>query len=234
LSGTTHRFFVAPGTVGERETLALPGSIAHQVQRVLRLHDGERLVLLEGDGMEQHCVLEGGTVRVVERRPAAGEPRHRLTVVQALLKGDGLETAIRSATEVGAAAFRLVVTERCVVRGLSPRKLERLRAVAREAAEQSERGVVPKVDAPTPLAVAIGPGAVLLWERADGSVPRLGALDPPRTVVIGPEGGFTPNEVAAVERAGARLAGLGPRILRAETVAGVATAVVLSRSGDFA
>ena len=61
-----------------------------------------------------------GPLRVVERRPAAGEPRHRLTVVQALLKGDGLEMAIRAATEVGAAAFRLVVTDRCVVRELSP------------------------------------------------------------------------------------------------------------------
>lgn len=234
MSGTIHRFFVPSGTVGEREALALPASIAHQVQRVLRLHDGERLVLLEGDGIEQHCVLDGGTVRVVERHPAAAEPRHRLTLVQALLKGDGLETAIRAATEVGAAAFRLVVTDRCVVRDLSPRKLERLRAVAREAAEQSERGLVPEVEAPTSLAAAIGPGAVLLWERADGTVARLGALDPPRTVVIGPEGGFTPNEVAAAERAGATLAWLGPRILRAETVAGVATAVVLSRSGDFA
>ena len=234
MSGTIHRFFVPPGTVGNREALALPAIIAHQVQRVLRLHDGERLVLLEGDGIEQHCVLDGGTLRVVERHPAAGEPRHRLTVVQALLKGDGMEIAIRAATEVGAAAFRLVVTDRCVVRELSPRKLERLRAVAREAAEQSERGTVPEVVAPVPLADAIAPGSVLLWERSDADVARLGSLDPPHAVVIGPEGGFTPNEVAAAERAGATLAGLGPRILRAETVAGVATAVVLSRSGDFA
>lgn len=234
MSGTIHRFFVPAGTVGERDALPLPTSIAHQAQRVLRLHDGERLVLLEGDGMEHLCMLGGAALTVVERRPARGEPRHRLTVVQALLKGGGLEAAIRAATEVGAAAFRLVVSERCIVRELSPHKLERLRAVAREAAEQSERGVVPGVDAPMPLGEAIGPGSVLLWERANPGVNGLGSLHPPHAVVIGPEGGFTPDEVATAERAGATLAGLGPRILRSETVASVATAVVLSRSGDFA
>jgi 16S rRNA (uracil1498-N3)-methyltransferase len=234
VSGTVHRFFVPPGTIGERELLALPASIAHQVHRVLRLHDGERLVLLESDGIEHHCLLVGATLSVVERRPAIEEPRHRLTVVQALLKGDGLEAAIRAATEVGAAAFRLVVSERCVVRELSARKLERLRAVAREAAEQSERGTVPDLQAAVPLVEAIGPGSVLLWERGEADLRRLGSIDPPQAVVIGPEGGFTRGEVATATRAGATLAGLGPRILRSETVAGVAAAIILSRSGDFA
>jgi 16S rRNA (uracil1498-N3)-methyltransferase len=234
MSGTVHRFFVPPATVAGRELLALPASIAHQVQRVLRLHDGERLVLLEGDGIEHHCLLAGASLSIVERRPAIGEPRHRLTVVQALLKGDRLEMAIRAATEVGAATFRLVVTERCVVRELSPRKLERLRAVAREAAEQSERGVVPGVLPAVPLVEAIGPGSVLLWERGEADLPRLGAIEPPEAVVIGPEGGFTPGEVAAATEAGATRASLGPRVLRSETVGAVAAAVILSRSGDFA
>jgi 16S rRNA (uracil1498-N3)-methyltransferase len=154
--------------------------------------------------------------------------------VQALLKGDGLEIAIRAATEVGAATFRLVLTERSVARELSPRKLQRLRAVAREAAEQSERGVVPDVQAVVPLVEVIDPESVLLWERGGAGLPRLGSIDPPHAVVIGPEGGFTPGEVAAATGAGATPASLGPRILRSETVAGVAAAVILSRSGDFA
>ncbi len=229
-----HRFFVPPGTVGSDDTLPLPGEIARQVQRVLRLHDGERLVLLEGDGFEYVCDLAGGSLVVVKRRTALGEPRHRLTIVQALLKGDGLEAAIRGATEVGAAAFRLVVTERTIARELSPRKHERLRAVAREAAEQSERGIVPAVEPPLPLTDAIGPGTVVLWERGGSGSPRLATIEPPMAVVIGPEGGFTADEVAAAERAGATLAGLGPRILRAETVAAVAAGIILSRTGDFA
>jgi len=75
---------------------------------------------------------------------------------------------------------------------------------------------------------------VLLFERAPDDEPRLGALDPPSSVIIGPEGGFSPAEVEAARRAGARIAGLGPRILRSESVAIAAAAVVLSRAGDFA
>jgi 16S rRNA (uracil1498-N3)-methyltransferase len=234
MSGTLHRFFVAPGTFAGRQRIPLPGELEHQVRRVLRLREGGRVVLLEGDGEEVECAITGDELTVVERRTALGEPRHRLTVVQALLKGDGLEEAIRAATEVGVARFELAVTERSIVRDLSPRRLERLRIVAREAAEQSERGRVPLVDAPAPLADRIQPGTVLLWERGGTARPGLATLHAPNRLVIGPEGGFTPDEVAAAERAGATLAGLGPRILRAESVAPVAAAIVLSRAGDFA
>lgn len=229
---TVHRFFVPPADVpGER--FALPAAIEHQVRRVLRLRDGERVILLIGDGMEHICRLDGGDLVAEGRRPAAGEPAHRLTVVQALLKGEALETVVRQGTEVGVSAFRLVITERAVARALSPRRLDRLRAIAREASEQSERGIVPPVNGPIPLADALGSDVVLLAERSDA--PRLSALPaPPASLVIGPEGGFTSSEVAAAQQAGATLAGLGPRILRAETVAATAAAVVLSRTGDFA
>ena len=136
------------------------------------------------------------------------------------------------ATELGVASFRLMVTERCVARDLSLRKLERLRAIAREAAEQSERGRVPDVGAPTSLAEALERDSVLLAEREDGV--RLSELEPPASVIIGPEGGFTDRELDAARDAGVRLAGLGPRILRSRTVACAVAAAVLSRTGDFA
>ena len=228
---TLHRFFVDPGAMaGER--FAIPAAIERQVRSVLRLTDGDRIVLLPGDGTEAVCRLRDGQCVVEERRTGSGEPRHRLTVVQALLKGDALETVVQHATEVGVARFRLVVTERCVVRDLSARKLERLRAIAREAAEQSERGIVPAVDSPVPLRDALEPGSVLLFERHQG--PGLGEIAPPLSVIIGPEGGFSAAEVAVAEGAGATLAGLGPRILRSETVAVAAVSVILSRTGDFA
>lgn len=228
---TLHRFFVAPDAVaGER--FPLPGGTARQVRTVLRLRDGERIVVLTGDGTEAVCRLEGEDCVVEERRPAAGEPSHRLTVVQALLKGDALETVVQHGTEVGVAEFRLVVTERCVARELSPRRLERLRTIAREAAEQSERGRIPDVHAPVPLADAFGPGAVMLLERHEAR--RLGDLPPAAAVLIGPEGGFTPAEVESARAAGVEPAGLGPRILRSQTVAVAAAAAVLSRTGDFA
>lgn len=228
---TVHRFFVAP-TDAAGDRFALPMSIERQVRAVLRLRDGERIVLLTGDGSEATCRLEDGQCIVEDRRASAGEPRHRLTVVQALLKGDALEQVVQHGTEVGVSAFRLVVTERSVARELSPRRLERLRAIAREAAEQSERGAIPEVHPPVALPEAFAAGSVLLLERHD--VQRLSQLEPPTTVIIGPEGGFSPVEVEAATASGLELAGLGPRILRSETVAMAVAAAILSRTGDFA
>jgi 16S rRNA (uracil1498-N3)-methyltransferase len=228
---TLHRFFVRPDAMsGER--FPVPDEIGHQVKRVLRLRDGDRFVLLDGRGEAATVRLAGDECVVEDRGAAGGEPAHRLTVWQALLRGDHLEPVIRHGTEVGVAMFRLFVSERCVAREISPRKLERLRAVAREAAEQSERGLVPEVAGPVPYVDAVASASVLLLERTGG--PRLSELQAPTSVVIGPEGGFTPDEVAAAERAGVFLAGLGPRILRSKTVAVAAAAVILSRTGDFA
>lgn len=118
------------------------------------------------------------------------------------------------------------------MRDVSPTRLARLRAVAREAAEQSERGLVPEVAGPFALDVVIGPGSVVLLERSDGV--RLSALPPADRLVIGPEGGFTSAEADLARNAGAATASLGPRILRSESVAAAAAAVILSRTGDFA
>ena len=228
---TVHRFFVSPEEANG-DVFPVPASIRRQVGRVLRLRDGEQLVVLAGDGVELICRLEAGSCIVVERRDAAGEATHRLTVAQALLKGDGLEEVVRQGTELGVAAFRLVVTERCVARELSERKLERLRTIARESAEQSERGRVPEVHPPVPLDAVFTSGAALLAERSDGR--RLRDLEPPALIVVGPEGGFSPAELDAAARSGVELAGLGPRILRSRTVAVAVAAAVLSRTGDFA
>lgn len=229
-----HRFFVdSTATTGAR--FPLPASIAHQVLSVLRLRDGAEVTLLDGLGGSLRCRLEGGDCLVMERGSAGGEPNHKVKVWQALLKGDHLEPVIRHGTEIGVARFGLFVSERCIPRELSPRKLERLRAVAREAAEQSERGMIPLIDGPITVTEALkaaAPGSVLLFERHEGK--RLTELEPPPAVFIGPEGGFSPAEVEAAERAGLAIAGLGPRILRSETVAVAVAAAILSRTGDFA
>lgn len=217
------------------ERFPIPPRILHRVARVLRLRDADEITLLDGMGGEMRVRLEAADCVVLERRAAGGEPSHRLTVWQALLRGDHLEPVIRHGTELGITRFNLFVSERCVARDLSPRRLERLQAVAREAAEQSERGIVPQVAAPVTYADALrtaASGSVLLFERHDGK--RLTEMEPPPSVFIGPEGGFSFTEVEAAERAGVTIAGLGPRILRSETVAVAACAVILSRTGDFA
>jgi 16S rRNA (uracil1498-N3)-methyltransferase len=231
---TVHRFFVESAEIsGDR--FPIPAAIEHQVVRVLRLRDGDEIVLLDGRGTEARCRLDAeGSLTLLDRGDAEGEPRHRLTICQALLKGDGLERVVQQGTELGVAGFRLFVSERCVVRQLSPSRLQRLQAIARESAEQSERGVVPEVDAPVPFVDVLDGEAVLLFERTQDQETRLGALEPARSVIIGPEGGFSPAEVETATGAGVRIAGLGPRILRSESVAIAASAVVLSRAGDFA
>jgi 16S rRNA (uracil1498-N3)-methyltransferase len=229
-----HRFFVEPGEMaGDR--FPLPEAIVHQVTRVLRLRDRAQVMLLDGLGEAVVCRLEQGECLVDSRGPAGGEPRHRLTIWQALLRGDHLEPVIRHGTEIGISRFHPLVTERCVVRDLSSARLDRLRTVAREAAEQSERGTIPPIDAPIPFAEALAAtesGSVLLFEREAGT--RLTEMEPPPSLFIGPEGGFTTDEVAAAQQAGLAIAGLGPRILRSESVALAAAAAILSRTGDFA
>jgi 16S rRNA (uracil1498-N3)-methyltransferase len=224
-----NRFFV--DDIGP-DRIPLPPPVARQIRRVLRLRDRDELVLLDGRGGQVRCRLDGDDAIVEERGAAGGEPRHRLDVCQSLIKGDRLEQVIQHATEIGVAAFRLIVTERCVVRELSSRKMDRLRAIAREAAEQSERGVVPAVDNPVPLAEVLAPPSVLLYERQEGS--RLSELEPPHRIIIGPEGGFNEREIEQAKQAGVTLAGLGPRILRSESVAVAAASVILARTGDFA
>ena len=231
---TLHRFFVAPDEL-EGDDFPLPAAIDHQVRRVLRLREGEEIVLLDGLGTEVRCLIEpSGRLRVVGRGESTTEPHHRLTICQALLKGDGLERVIQQGTELGVAAFRLFVSERCVVRQVSPSRIDRVRAIARESAKQSERGVIPEIHSPGPLSSVLDPSAVLLFERTSDAEPRLGTLEPPTSVIIGPEGGFAPSEVQSARDAGVTVAGLGSRILRSESVAIAAAAVILSRAGDFA
>jgi 16S rRNA (uracil1498-N3)-methyltransferase len=220
------------------ERFPLPRGIAHQVSRVLRLHDGERLILLDGAGEQATCRLESGDCVVEERGAAGGEPTHRLSLILALLRGDHLEPVIRHATEIGVAGFRLMVSERCVARELSTRRLERLRDVAREAAEQSERGRIPSVIEPRPFGEVVPDlpsDAVLLFERGAGpGLTHLAAERLPSALVIGPEGGFSPGEAEVARTAGLRIGGLGVRILRSETAALSAVTIVLSAAGDFA
>ena len=174
------------------------------------------------------------------------EPTLAVTLYAAPLKGDHFAYSLQKATEIGAAAFVPILTARTVANEASATKLERWRRIAREAAEQSGRGMIPPVAAPRPFAeacrdaVAAGP-ALIPWEEeragglraalasraaAHGRPARLGLF-------IGPEGGFTASEVAAARDVGIIPVTLGRRILRAETAAAVATTLALVAAGDL-
>jgi len=143
-------------------------------------------------------------------------------------------------TELGVAAVIPLLTSRTVPAGEGRDRLARWERVAREAAKQSGRAVVPAIAAPMALQAwlaARDPTGLLVcfWERELTPLAgRLPAIRPARaTVVVGPEGGLADEEVAGLEEAGAIVAGLGPRVLRTETAGPVAVALLQARWGDL-
>jgi 16S rRNA (uracil1498-N3)-methyltransferase len=214
---------------------------AHQLRSVLRLRVGARVQVFDGCNRFDRLVelVDVASGRVVGEVAQAPEPRTRLSVYPALLQRDRFEVVLQKLTELGAAGIRPVLTERSLVREPpDERRFARWRAILREAAEQSGRGVVPDLMPPLPLADALrtGEGLVVLAYEGERQWALRGALrgHPTRVALfIGPEGGYTDAEVECARGVGARVVTLGPRVLRAETAALVASALVLYELGDL-
>ncbi|MCX8557268.1 16S rRNA (uracil(1498)-N(3))-methyltransferase [Mycolicibacterium mucogenicum] len=202
---------------------------------VRRIRPGEELDLSDGAGTLAHCVIEDAvkgrlTARVLSviDVPAAVPT---VTVVQALPKSERSELAIELATEAGADAFVAWQSERCVARWDGAAKVEkglrRWSAVARSAARQSRRPYVPSVSGPVSsaeLVASIGAGVTLVL-HGSAEVALRDVISPSTetvTLIVGPEGGITDGEVAALVAAGAIAVRLGPSVLRTSTAAAVA------------
>lgn len=246
-----HRFFVEPKTL-DRVEVVFDRAQSHQLARVLRARPGEMIVALDGSGAEYLVRLtdrDGRSVRgeILERRDGLGEPRLPLTLCQALLPREALELSLQKGTESGISRFRPVVTQRVVARASAADwggRHDRLIRIAREAAEQSERARVPLVESPIPLPEALARAAdegpvLAAWERGVSEplrpcLRRVLDGDPPHiTLLIGPEGGFTPEELELMRRHSAHLVWLGRRILRAETAGAILASVVLYEAGEM-
>jgi 16S rRNA (uracil1498-N3)-methyltransferase len=244
------RFVVAETPLAEHAELDLPTEITHQVRDVLRLAPGESIRLLDGRGGEYlTAIVEVGRKRVVVRLGAREdippEPGPRVVLCQGMLKAAKFELVLQKCTELGVSEFIPLLSERAVAgaEDLSEAKRRRWEHILAEAVEQSGGSRLPALSEPRPLMHALAslpPGGTTLfpWEEArDLSVrealqatiaERGGTANVPEVrIFIGPEGGFSAGEAALAERAGARLVTLGPRILRAETAAIVATALIL-------
>lgn len=239
-----HRFYVPPTHIAEGQARLSPEQ-QKQLRHVLRMQAGDAIALFDGSGVEFKAELEtdeSGNMRarlVEERRPDT-EPPFRLTIIQGMPKGEKLEIVLQKCTELGVSEFLIVGTERSIPR--IPRdkigaRLERWRVIVREAAEQSGRVCLPQVDGVLSLGDALsrveGRGPILIaWEQQQGSelysMPHrlMGVTD--IALMIGPEGGFAAQEVTNAIEAGAVPVSLGARILRTETAAIAATAVLVS------
>ena len=214
---------------------------ARYLTSVMRLKTGEALALFNGRDGEWRAILtpEGRTIHLAVRerlRPQVPGPDLELLI--ALIKRPRLETVTEKAAELGAARVRLVITERSQPGG---GRVDRLAAIATEAAEQTGRLDVPVIEGPWPLAEALaglGDRRLLFCDEAGDAPPVLNALrDAPGgrwAILIGPEGGFSPAERAAVRAVPtATPVTLGPRILRADTAAIAALALWQAALGDW-
>ncbi|MDV6012082.1 16S rRNA (uracil(1498)-N(3))-methyltransferase [Haloechinothrix sp. LS1_15] len=224
---------------GTPEELHLTGEEARHAATVLRMRHGERLVLTDGHGRaargEVRRVVPGRAPELVvdvDDRWEEPPPALRVTVAQALVKGDRAELAVELATEAGADALVPWQAERCVARwqgsGRAAKGVARWRAAARAAGKQARRLRLPDIGEPrtTPEVAELArqaDAALVLDARGatalqEATLPSRGEL----LLIVGPEGGITEPELDTLTGAGARPVRLGPSVLRASSAAAVA------------
>ncbi len=218
----------------ELEEFDLPKPEYRKLHDVLRLRAGAHIAVLPGDGTVWRCEFHGPILKRLEIEQMATEPTLKLTLAQAMPKTEKLEEVIRMGTEIGVTHFVIFDSDRTIVRWDDRKKADRfprLTAIARESAEQSYRAIVPSIAfAPDLNAVLNSPHVIVLSEvdRVTETIEqKMDRATNHLTLVIGPEGGWSPREVEAI---GDRAATLGPRVLRVDTAAAAAVALALLRS----
>jgi 16S rRNA (uracil1498-N3)-methyltransferase len=233
-------------TTGRGARVPLVGPEGRHAALVRRLTAGERVDLAGGRGVVAECVVAVAhkdwlelDVRDLVHTP---EPTPRITVVQALPKGDRGETAVETMTEIGVDAVVPWAASRSIVQWKGERgekALNKWRATAREAAKQSRRAWWPTVEALHSTAevaqlLAAADQALVLHEDAETPLAGLDVVHEGSVVlVIGPEGSISRQELAAFEAAGARAYKMGPTVLRTSTAGTAAATVVLAKSGRW-
>jgi 16S rRNA (uracil1498-N3)-methyltransferase len=252
-----HRFFIAPEHILPGE-VNFPEETGHQISRVLRLKIGEQVAVLDDLGNEYDVELTEMKAshvlgRILKQQAAPPEPRVRLYLYLCLSQREKFEWMLQKCTEIGAAGFIPVVSSRSLVQereDKSGRRQERWERILREAAEQSGRGRIPllfptqkfpasiagaiqkhaRVLIPSPALLGQKPGQSALQQALAG-LKRDG--DQEIGVFIGPEGGFSEEELDLACKAGCRPVNLGRRVLRMETAAMVVTALILHEFGEM-
>ena len=237
---STPRLFVDQPLSDGRDII-VGGPSAHYLLNVMRLKQGAPVKLFDDRTGEYLAVVANigkrDLVLVVEGQLRPREPVPDLWLCQALVKKDRLDWIAEKACELGIARFVPVLTRRCVVDKV---KDDRLRTQMIEAAEQCERTALPDIAPLAKLEAVLRdwpPGRTLYFCDERGGVPFAGALQAhngPAAILVGPEGGFSDEENAAIlAHADAVPVSLGPRILRADTAAVTAMSVWMAQCGDW-
>jgi 16S rRNA (uracil1498-N3)-methyltransferase len=238
---TIRRIHLPPERIEAGRGLLTPEA-RHYLGEVLRLGPGAEVEVFDGLGGRYPGRLEDGleTVALGPREESGARPAE-IALLFALAKGEKMDLVVQKATELGVARIVPFSAERSVVRLEGAKGGERVRRwtkIAEEAARQCGRADVPVVTPPLSLGAALAalPRGTVSFVFHPGGMP-LPAIETAGAAVfaavVGPEGGLTPAEVEACSRAGAAQASLGPRVLRAETAAIVAVALLQARFGDL-
>jgi 16S rRNA (uracil1498-N3)-methyltransferase len=243
-------FFIEPSRlVGSRASFS--GAEARHIKNVLRLKTGDAIRLFDGTGFEYVGVIDAlppGAVEVAisSRVPAAGRARLPVSVAQGFLKEKKMDRLVRQLSELGAAHWMPFISDRSVARpegGRAQARQERWRRIAVEALKQCRRGDVMQIDDVVGFDRLLERSPahelrIIFWEQSSEPLTAQrfsgGPAGPASVlIVLGPEGGFGEEEVRAAVAAGFISASLGPRILRAETAAVAACAIVQHLFGDL-
>lgn len=233
------------------ERIVVVGSDARHIKKVLRLRPGDTIRLCDGQGLFCEGRIagfqsDGVEVELLTACPAGGESPLDLTIAQGYLKDSKMDSLARQLTEIGVSKWIPYHSQRSVSKPDKKRlaaRIERWKRISREAVKQCRRGYILAIEPLENFEDLLQQSGsqnlrILFWEDYSGlssSVDPLKRQDPVKSVlaVLGPEGGFTPAEVDAAVAEGFGLAGLGPRILRAETAALTAAVLLQHLFGDL-
>ena len=241
------RFFVAPEEIN-RNFVVLTGENAVHA-KVLRLKNGEQVMICDGQGRECVCTVSDvspGQVSLVVNsvQKSAAEPAVKVSVYMSFPKSDKLEHVIQKATELGAYEIVAFPSDRCISRPDAKslqKKQERWQKIAASASEQSGRGLIPQVITLGSYSEAISRAiqadkAILFYENEHATTLRM-ALETGSyqsvSLLTGPEGGLEEAEVEKARQAGMQICTLGSRILRCETAPLCALSAVMYHTGEF-
>lgn len=238
------RFFF-PDKLPHGGEIRIPDALAHHATRVLRMRDGDMVILFDGAGGEVAARLQARGklwwALLGEYHEVARESPLELVLVQSMASGEKMDWVVQKAVELGVSGIIPVESERSVARLSSERaqrRVEHWRQVAVAACEQSGRNRLPAIEAVVGLRDYLGAPRALHRKLicAPGAQVRLQQMEPPAVpihILVGPEGGWSDSELAAAHVAGCVAVALGPRVLRTETAGVAALSAMQALWGDM-
>ena len=225
--------------------IKLTGSAGHYLSRVLRLTAGDSVILFNGDGSDYAAMIieiqrQQVSLRITDSKLSDNESKLKITLVQAISRGERMDYSLQKCTELGVHCIQPISSRRVEVQLDEKRlrkRLEHWQKVVISACEQSGRAVIPEVKTPVSLAdwVACADDSlrVVLDPSAQSKLSQLPTIAAGISLLVGPEGGFSEEELADLTLQGVLAVSLGPRVLRTESAGAAAIAVLQAGFGDL-